>query len=221
MKIFLFTVLLTAVFISCKNDQPDHDNSVVPLKSAMAVSAPAPASMPVAAGMNAQSAGSVSPQQIQMQTPAAVAPNTSMAAPAGKMNPAHGQPGHKCEIPVGAPLNSAPPKPVAQNATAQTVSAIPAPQPQQLASGKGLNPAHGQPGHRCDISVGAPLNSPVQKASAQGTAIPTQMAAPTAKAVAVPSAQTGGSTAGSNARLNPAHGQPGHDCKIPVGQPLK
>src|SRR5215216_4833988 len=24
----------------------------------------------------------------------------------------------------------------------------------------GLNPAHGQPGHRCDIAVGAPLNSP-------------------------------------------------------------
>ena len=23
-----------------------------------------------------------------------------------------------------------------------------------------LNPAHGMPGHRCDISVGAPLNSP-------------------------------------------------------------
>jgi len=22
-----------------------------------------------------------------------------------------------------------------------------------------LNPAHGQPGHRCDIAVGAPLNS--------------------------------------------------------------
>ena len=23
----------------------------------------------------------------------------------------------------------------------------------------GLNPPHGQPGHRCDIAVGAPLNS--------------------------------------------------------------
>jgi hypothetical protein len=24
-----------------------------------------------------------------------------------------------------------------------------------------------------------------------------------------------------NVRLNPAHGAPGHDCAIPVGQPLK
>lgn len=28
-----------------------------------------------------------------------------------------------------------------------------------LGDNKGLNPAHGQPGHRCDIAVGAPLNS--------------------------------------------------------------
>ena len=28
-----------------------------------------------------------------------------------------------------------------------------------LSSNAGLNPAHGQPGHRCDIAVGAPLNS--------------------------------------------------------------
>jgi hypothetical protein len=27
--------------------------------------------------------------------------------------------------------------------------------------------------------------------------------------------------ANGNVRLNPAHGQPGHDCAIPVGQPLK
>ena len=27
-----------------------------------------------------------------------------------------------------------------------------------------MNPAHGAPGHRCDISVGAPLNSPAPEA---------------------------------------------------------
>jgi hypothetical protein len=30
---------------------------------------------------------------------------------------------------------------------------------------KGMNPQHGQAGHRCDIAVGAPLNSPVAAAT--------------------------------------------------------
>lgn len=30
---------------------------------------------------------------------------------------------------------------------------------QPVKVGKGMNPAHGQPGHRCDVAVGAPLNS--------------------------------------------------------------
>lgn len=51
------------------------------------------------------------------------------------LNPAHGEPGHRCDIPVGKPLNSKPEKKLSGN----------------------LNPAHGQPGHRCDLPVGAPL----------------------------------------------------------------
>ena len=41
------------------------------------------------------------------------APNTLQAAPAtgnattAALNPAHGQPGHRCDIPEGSPLNSA------------------------------------------------------------------------------------------------------------------
>src|SRR5690606_31144410 len=31
----------------------------------------------------------------------------------------------------------------------------------------GMNPPHGEPGHRCDIAVGAPLNSPKQTPAAQ------------------------------------------------------
>ncbi len=77
------------------------------------------------------------------------------------LNPPHGQPGHRCDIQVGAPLNS----PAGQSATApqqQTVvNPTPPPPVAPAASGTqaGLNPAHGQPGHRCDIAVGAPLNS--------------------------------------------------------------
>ena len=72
----------------------------------------------------------------------------------------------------------------------------------------GLNPEHGAPGHRCDIPVGTPLNSPPGTAPA---AAPPQLQPPV-----LPQAPVNG-----NARLNPAHGQPGHDCSIPVGQPLK
>lgn len=72
----------------------------------------------------------------------------------------------------------------------------------------GLNPAHGQPGHRCDLSVGAPLNS---KPNPQVKTIATSPIKTTATPV----------TNAAGVRLNPEHGQPGHDCKIPVGQPLK
>ncbi len=81
----------------------------------------------------------------------------------------------------------------------------------------GSNPAHGQPGHRCDIAVGAPLNS--------AATVPTQpkmqqtVAATPAATPAVTSAVP--VSTDPNAKLNPAHGQPGHDCSIAVGAPLK
>lgn len=89
------------------------------------------------------------------------------------LNPAHGQPGHRCDISVGAPLNSPPGK--VTTPTVNTTSApanlspsivntspqiVPTPSTQTVAAG--MNPAHGQPGHRCDIAVGSPLNSPVK-----------------------------------------------------------
>ncbi|HEY4651101.1 MAG TPA: hypothetical protein VIG72_06785 [Pontibacter sp.] len=72
-------------------------------------------------------------------------PGTAVA-----LNPAHGQPGHRCDIEVGAPLDS-PPKPNL------TVPATPAPMGTQTVA-PGMNPPHGQPGHDCGIPVGAPLN---------------------------------------------------------------
>lgn len=89
------------------------------------------------------------------------------------MNPAHGQPGHRCDIPVGTPLNSPiATKPVAAapqgGSTSKTFSVTPPattanPVPALLsteapvATAEGMNPPHGQTGHRCDIAVGAPL----------------------------------------------------------------
>ena len=69
-----------------------------------------------------------------------------------------------------------------------------------------LNPAHGQPGHRCDISVGAPLDSkptPVKTNSQTSDVI-----------------LDAGTTTLPKGTLNPAHGQPGHNCAVKVGQPL-
>lgn len=98
--------------------------------------------------------------------PAATAPMSAAAentaTPA--VNPPHGQPGHRCEIPVGAPLNSQPANTNAPVMQQQAPSANPASfmQPaarQQTATptAPGMNPPHGQPGHRCDVAVGAPL----------------------------------------------------------------
>lgn len=69
------------------------------------------------------------------------------------INPAHGQPGHRCDILVGAPLNGTEGIKVSPTKMNQTNSA-PAASP---SSNNGINPAHGQPGHRCDIKVGDPL----------------------------------------------------------------
>lgn len=77
---------------------------------------------------------------------------------APKLNPAHGLPGHRCDLAVGAPLpatGSAAPAQAPQNMNMnegprQPASAAPS-------GGVKLNPAHGMPGHRCDIQVGAPL----------------------------------------------------------------
>ncbi|GGD91216.1 hypothetical protein GCM10011312_13770 [Planktosalinus lacus] len=76
------------------------------------------------------------------------------------VNPAHGQPGHRCDIPVGAPLNGSSKEqtikstqsPVIKNSGNVPVNS------NNTSTGENVNPAHGQPGHRCDIPVGAPLD---------------------------------------------------------------
>lgn len=75
---------------------------------------------------------------------------------APKNNPAHGLPHHRCDLAVGAPLTDANGAAVPV-AVPQPVSTQP-PGPQQAApAGLKVNPPHGQPGHRCDLQVGAPL----------------------------------------------------------------
>lgn len=80
------------------------------------------------------------------------------------LNPKHGQPGHRCDIAEGAPLNA----PATNNTIQPNVSPTITPVtttatskviPNLNTATAGLNPKHGEPGHRCDIAVGAPLNS--------------------------------------------------------------
>lgn len=128
--------------------------------------------------------------------------STANSANSAGMNPQHGQPGHRCDIAVGAPLNS----------KAKTDTVSPGKVQSSGQSAAGLNPKHGEPGHRCDIGVGVPLNSksqtPVQKTQSQP--LPQ-----------TPSQKTQSTDITTNATgLNPKHGQPGHRCDFGVGASL-
>ena len=88
----------------------------------------------------------------------------------------------------------------------------------------GLNPEHGKPGHRCDISVGAPLNSPPgNEGTTPSSGQPSISTTPSISAPAVQSPEPviAQPTTQTAPGMNPPHGQPGHDCDIPVGAPLK
>jgi len=98
------------------------------------------------------------------------------------------------------------------------------------AANSNANPEHGQPGHRCDIPVGAPLDTPpggngnpmssAQPAPAQGGQpflVNDQAKSRIMQEQGQPAATSAGSNSGN---INPAHGQPGHRCDIPVGQPI-
>lgn len=156
-------------------------------------------------------------------------PNPSPIATAPGMNPPHGQPGHRCDIPVGQPLNG---QPAAATSATQNVNVSGGNtiqiDPNAVSPGKitldnngkqvkttpGMNPPHGQPGHRCDIPVGQPLNSkPVPAPQAVQNAVqatPGPAPAPAAQNLAM----------GEKPKLNPAHGEPWHSCSLKVGDPL-
>lgn len=164
-------------------------------------------------------------------------PNTVLSDTKG-LNPAHGQAGHRCDIAVGAPLNS----PVAAQQQVQNTATAGAQKGQVINANqknvvttttvapvkvaKGMNPSHGQPGHRCDIPVGSPLNSPVatkavaaesQGGSASKTFSVTQPANAANPVPALLSTETPVATAEG---MNPPHGQTGHRCDVAVGAPL-
>ena len=176
MKFRLIAPLAVFAVISC-NDNLKVQEQTVDLSTPEAsktFEVSAPSESPASWGEKARAA----------EAPAAPAPaSTGQTAPG--MNPPHGQPGHRCDIAVGAPLNgaAAPAKPAGQtismnpngqvtggdnanvkitrtdnNTKATTTSTVPAnSQIGSQTTAPGMNPPHGQPGHKCDIAVGAPL----------------------------------------------------------------
>jgi hypothetical protein len=144
----LFLFLVT--FFSCKKElEPQESSVVTPSVSDNA------GTTPVSPGLTNSSQNSSLPQQ-----------NSNSNAVG--MNPPHGQAGHRCDIAVGAPLNSQPNKSIPNPTTTSSVINSPAPaivktNTAAVVTKPGMNPPHGQAGHRCDIAVGAPLNSPSNK----------------------------------------------------------
>lgn len=208
-KIVIGSLLVTSlILVSCKKELEPQENTS--------------ASELVRLGL---AKDTTKPTQSVVQAPP-TNPNTVMGDTKG-LNPAHGQPGHRCDLAVGAPLNSAP----AQGQTTTTQTAPVNAGQQQVVTvaapakvAKGMNPPHGQPGHRCDIAVGAPLNSPVAKTTAAtstttGTSTQSFTVSPPPANNAVPALlSTEEATVADG--MNPAHGKPGHRCDIAVGAPL-
>ena len=81
------------------------------------------------------------------------------------VNPAHGQAGHRCDIPVGQPLSTPAVANKPQNTPVTTTKVTNTPSTNQvittpvnaIPTAEGMNPPHGQENHKCDIAVGAPL----------------------------------------------------------------
>ncbi|MES2881098.1 MAG: hypothetical protein V4676_03045 [Bacteroidota bacterium] len=116
-------------------------------------------------------------------------------------------------------------RPLATPATATVQESKAAPATSPAADNKTakllLNPAHGLPGHRCDLAVGAPLNSAPAAKTAVATTQQATAANPAPVTTTSPVVASATQPAGVKPKLNPAHGLPFHDCAIEVGKPLK
>jgi hypothetical protein len=204
----LLNIVIVGLLMACSNT-PVPQRSTTPVSGSEAMQ---PVSSDSMVPVPNQDAPLNSPPEnpISLQaTPQLVntTPQADQTQTAPGMNPPHGQPNHRCGIPVGAPLNSSPGNAPSIQATPQLVNTTP--QADQTQTAPGMNPPHGQPNHRCGIPVGAPLNS-----SPPGNA-PSIQATPPHVNLAPQADQT--QTASG---MNPPHGQPNHRCGIPVGAPL-
>lgn len=130
--LFSLFVVFSIVFVSCKKEKTALENSTNTELSVV-------------------NGDSIQPIKIENTT-------ESVA-----LNPEHGQPNHRCDIAVGAPLNSVPSPSSLLNSAPQTpatpaTTIVPSTtNTNPIGIKPKLNPAHGQPHHRCDLQVGDPL----------------------------------------------------------------
>jgi hypothetical protein len=147
--IFGLLMLFLMIIFSCKKELEPQESSGVTVPLATDNGGVAPAASPE---------GLLNPNQNTGTTQQNVNQNTSA------LNPPHGQPGHRCDIAVGAPLNSTPIKSTPNPAvTSSSAPVIVKSNAAAVVTKLGMNPPHGQAGHQCDIAVGAPLNSAPNK----------------------------------------------------------
>lgn len=196
MKKILYTLAFASIlFTSCKKEETAAEETTTATDTTTTatdsiVSDPAAAQIqPVQPDANGGNPNTIMRQMVpnpaaQQQTGTTQMASQQTAAPVkvGKgMNPSHGQPGHRCDIAVGAPLNSPAGKSTVtkqQQVTPQQVSAQQNTVPNSpmmfntngsattttttttaapVVTAPGMNPPHGQEGHRCEVAVGAPL----------------------------------------------------------------
>nr|WP_315198486.1 hypothetical protein [uncultured Flavobacterium sp.] len=209
MKPIYYTFLATAItIISCKNNEETA-------KTVPKVITPFTQQTLATAQTEQQTA----PQQHNLFHENNAVKTSSVLA---GVNPAHGQPNHRCDIPVGAPLNS----PVNGTAATQQPNQV-QPQVQTITQSataktvtpKGMNPPHGQPNHRCDIAVGAPLNSKPAVA-ATDPSLSGQESKNITVQPPIPLLPSGSANTETPEGMNPPHGQTGHRCDVAVGAPL-
>lgn len=176
MKIFTLSLLTVSFLVSCQKEGKPSEKISAKASDSLAA---------VAATQYKASLRQMAAPAQNSQAPMTVNPTTTSATATATqpgMNPPHGQPGHRCDIAVGAPLNSKPTAtgntqamkftPPATTGQTQNITApsgtpallqpnteAPKAVPQKTAEGwQGkANPAHGQEGHRCDVKVGDPL----------------------------------------------------------------
>ncbi|EIA10202.1 hypothetical protein [Flavobacterium frigoris] len=209
MKYLYYTLLATVItFTSCKNDETaavkTNPRNEIPFWQQTS---------PAVQGQSSQSTG------IQNGSS-----GMATSTPAG-INPPHGELNHRCDVAVGAPLNTAGSGGTSvQPASVQSTQAVTTSQniTAKTVTPKGMNPSHGESGHRCDIAVGAPLNS---KPASTTTATTSTNSATAAKEYTVQPAvpallSTASADTETAAGMNPAHGKAGHRCDIAVGEPL-
>jgi hypothetical protein len=228
------------LFTACNNSSSGGKKSTVTTPSNIIVPTTGPGSptttQPVQVQPNNNTANTSQPVITTAQPVTTITqPITPVTTSGAGLNPEHGKPGHRCDIAVGAPLNSAPTNPTVTPTTPANNNPVMVksnPQPVEVqktfatntpTTGAGLNPEHGKPGHRCDIAVGAPLDSKpnatpaITTSPVNNTPVTPSIAQPVTPILPGATNTTPGTAVTG---LNPEHGKPGHRCDIAVGAPL-